>query len=245
MSDIRNFSLWPAIDLMDGKPVRLTRGVFGSKTEYRTSFDDILSSFHEFATGIHVIDLDGARDGQVRNIDAVKSILETARLPVQLGGGIRTFDDACSWLELGIHRIIIGTKALVDPDMLNQCAATYGTNRIVISADVKDDKIMTDGWLKSHNVDVRAFLDARIADGFENFMVTDISRDGTLDGASTQLYRMLATEYPTVNLLAAGGVGSLADIKAIQFAGASGAIFGKAFYEGHVSTDELKAFTKC
>lgn len=245
MSNNQNFSLWPAIDLMDGKPVRLTRGSFGSKTEYDTSFDEILNSFHKFATGIHVIDLDGARDGQVRNVEAVKSIMEKSRLPIQLGGGIRTVNDARNWLDLGIQRIIIGTKALVAPDMLNQCAEIYGANRIVISVDVLDGKIMTDGWLESHNVDIVTFMRARMADGFDNFMVTDISRDGTLIGAATKLYRMLATEFPTVNLLAAGGVGSLTDIKDIQLAGASGAIFGKAFYEGRVSEAELEAFSKC
>ncbi len=230
---------------MDGKPVRLFRGAFDNKTEYDAPFNDIVSSFHAFATGIHVIDLDGARDGQIRNIDAVKAILEKSRLPIQLGGGIRSVNNARKWLDLGVQRVIIGTKALSNPELLHQCAGIYGTSRIVISADVLDGKIMTEGWLKSHNVDVFAFLRARIDDGFENFMVTDISRDGTLEGASTELYRELARNYPKIDLLAAGGVGSLADIKAIQAAGASGAIFGKAYYEGRVSADELEAFSKC
>ncbi len=230
---------------MNGKPVRLTHGSFDAKTEYDISFDAILNSFHGFATGIHVIDLDGARDGRGRNTEAVKSILEKSRLPIQLGGGIRSREDADTWLDLGIQRVIIGTKALVDPDLLNQCANRFGADRILISADVLNGNIMTDGWAKSHNINISTFLRERIADGFENFMVTDIARDGTLKGASTQFYKELATTFPTINLLAAGGVGSLADIKSIQKAGASGAIFGKAFYEGRVSADELETFAKC
>ncbi len=245
MNKTQEFSLWPAIDLMDGKPVRLTRGAFERKTEYGVSFNDILKAFHEFASGIHVIDLDGARDGRVRNGAAVRSIVEQSRLPVQLGGGIRSLDDACTWLEMGVERIIIGTKALLDPELLKQCAEIYGASRIVISVDVLDGDIMTDGWAESHKSDIVAFIDARITDGYRNFMVTDIARDGTLSGASTDLYQKLATIFPTINLLAAGGVGSLEDIKAIQSTGASGAIFGKAFYEGQISTNQLAAFAKC
>ena len=104
---------------------------------------------------------------------------------------------------------------------------------------------MTDGWAKSHEIDIFALIDARIANGFQNFMVTDISRDGTLAGAATHLYQTLKSRFPTINLLAAGGVGSLADIKAIHRSGASGAIFGKAFYEGRIDIDELRAWSKC
>ncbi len=104
---------------------------------------------------------------------------------------------------------------------------------------------MTDGWAQSHDIDIFEFLERRIAGGFKNYMVTDISRDGTLSGASTHLYEKLATQFPTINILAAGGVGSLSDIKAIQSSGVSGAIFGKAFYEGRISTNELAGFAKC
>ncbi len=237
------FELWPAIDLMGGAPVRLTKGDFGAKDEYDVSFEDIVKQFETFAFGIHIIDLDGAQSGAVQNSVAVETILGTASLPVQLGGGLRTFESIKSWLELGVGRVIIGTKALTDPGLMQRLRERFRTDQIVMSVDVKQGKVMTKGWTESNEVGAFEFMASLVEQGFQNFMVTDIEQDGTLQGASVELYKKLKNQFPQIYLLAAGGVGSLQDLEDLKSTGISGAIFGKAFYEGKISVEDLNAFT--
>ncbi len=236
------FELWPAIDLMGGRPVRLTKGDFASKNEYNVSLEEIVEQFETFASGIHIIDLDGARRGAVKNVDPVKTIIGAATLPIQLGGGIRTLESIEQWLFLGVTRVIIGTKALTEPELIQRFTDRFGGEQIVISVDVKKGKVMTKGWTEEHEISAFEFIEDQVKKGLYNFIVTDIEQDGTLQGASNQLYRELKTEFPGIYLLAAGGVGSITDLRALKETGISGAIFGKAFYEGQISVEQLNQF---
>ena len=236
------FELWPAIDLMNGMPVRLTKGDFESKKEYDLSLNQIITQFESFAAGIHIIDLDGARSGSVKNSKTIQIIIDKATLPIQLGGGIRSYKAIDKWLGMDINRIILGTKALTDPSLLQSAAKQYGADRIVISVDIKQNKVMTNGWKDSNEIDIFKFIEELMNSGFYNYMVTDIERDGTLKGASLDLYYQLKNEFPDIYILAAGGIGKIDDLIELQETGISGAIFGKAFYEAHISLAELKGF---
>lgn len=236
------FELWPAIDLMGGSPVRLTNGDFKSKNQYDLSFQEIVEQFETFASGIHIIDLDGARSGSVKNAQAIKTIINSAQLPIQLGGGIRTLESIEQWLFLGVSRVIIGTKALTDPELVQRFTNEFEADQIVISVDVKQGKVMTKGWTEENDIGAFEFIEDQIKKGFRKFMVTDIEKDGTLQGASTELYRDLKRKFPSIYLLAAGGVGNIQDLKDLKATGINGAIFGKAFYEGQISIEELNQF---
>jgi phosphoribosylformimino-5-aminoimidazole carboxamide ribotide isomerase len=236
------FELWPAIDLMNGGPVRLTKGDFEAQSQYALSFNDIVAQFETFASGIHIIDLDGAKSGVLTNTKAVSDIMNLATLPVQLGGGISTFECLNEWMTVGINRAIIGTKALTDPDLLARFITNFGVDKIMISVDVKQGKVMTKGWTESNEIGAFEFIESLIQKGIYKFMVTDIEQDGTLQGASNDLYRALKNKFPNIYLLAAGGVGCIGDLQDLKATGISGAIFGKAFYEGKISIEELNQF---
>ncbi len=238
----KNFELWPAIDLIDGMPVRLTKGDFELKTEYDLPIASIINQFETFASGIHIIDLDGARTGSIKNSATIETIINAASLPIQLGGGIRTINAVEQWLSMNINRLIIGTKALTDPSLLQSATKQYGTDKIVISVDIKQNKVMTNGWKDSNNVDIFNFIEKLLESGFKNYMVTDIERDGTLEGASVDLYYQLKNTFPEIYVLAAGGIGKINDLIELRETGINGAIFGKAFYEKNISLTELMEF---
>lgn len=241
-SNLNTFELWPAIDLMNGGPVRLTKGDFDAQSQYALSFNDIVAQFETFASGIHIIDLDGAKSGVLTNTKAVADIISLATLPVQLGGGISTLECLNEWMKVGINRAIIGTKALTDPILLQRFIEDFGPEKIMISVDIKNGKVMTKGWTESNEIGAFEFIESLIQKGVYKFMVTDIEQDGTLQGASNDLYRALKIKFPDIYLLAAGGVGCIKDLQDLKDTGISGAIFGKAFYEGKISVEELNQF---
>lgn len=236
------FELWPAIDLMDGNPVRLTQGDFSQKKEYAVSLESIIQQFEIFATGIHVIDLEGARSGKIKNEAVIKKIISCRSLPLQLGGGIRSVDAMENWISEGASRVIVGSKALTDSNFFNRCIDDFITEKIIISIDVKEEKVMINGWEKESNRTIYEFLESLLKKGFKKFMVTDIRKDGTLKGPSLNLYKELRKRFPEIYLLAAGGVGTIDDLRLLRTVGCNGAIFGKSFYEGMISLQELNQF---
>lgn len=236
------FELYPAIDLMAGKPVRLTKGNFETKNEYALSFKEIIEQFETFASGIHIIDLDGAKSGKLKNRESLETIIKTTQLPIQLGGGIRTFETMQQCSEMGVQRVIIGTNALINPDLVQRFKNDFGSDRVMISVDVKQGKVMTKGWTESNEIGAVEFIENQMEKGFRNFMVTDIEQDGTLQGASVELYQTLKNKFPDIYLLAAGGVGTMEDLQNLRNTGINGAIFGKAFYESKISKQSLNQF---
>ena len=225
--------LFPAIDLYDKKAVRLYKGDYQNMTVYS---DDPLQVAKDFAScgagHIHMVDLEGARDGTTPNIAIVEQVAGQTGLFVEVGGGIRSMDTVERYLSRGAGRVILGTAAVNDPAFLREAAQRYG-EKIAVGADVKDGCIAIKGWLEKSQVTLDAFLGDMEAMGIRNVICTDISRDGAMRGANLELYRTLSEKYD-MDITASGGVSSLEDIRALRRMELYGAIIGKAYYTGAI-----------
>ncbi len=237
-----SFELLPAIDLRAGRVVRLSQGDFDRETAYDTDPPAVASRFADAgATWIHVVDLDGAVAGEPVQLQLASEIVaETyGRARVEVGGGLRTAESVAGALGTGAARAVIGTKALQDPAFALGLVARYGRNRIVASIDVRDGKALGDGWREgSPGVPVTEAVGALASAGVEVFEVTAIDRDGLLGGPDLDLLRLLVA-LGHGRVIASGGISSIADVIAVQAAGCSGAIVGKAIYEGRVDLRDL------
>jgi phosphoribosylformimino-5-aminoimidazole carboxamide ribotide isomerase len=226
----------PAIDLIDGKVVRLLEGDFDKKTEYEKDPLDTAKYFQSIGVKrIHIIDLDGAKTGKSTNRDIIKMIKKETDLEVQTGGGIRTEDDVKELIEAGIDNIILGTVLVEDLDMASGWVEKYG-NRFLAAIDVRDNILQTRGWLKSGGIDAIEFGKKLFQLGFKTAIFTDISKDGTLAGPSIESARLFSTTTG-LRIILSGGIGSLDDIresKTLVYYGMSGLIVGKAYYDGKV-----------
>ena len=229
--------LFPAIDLYGGKAVRLYKGDYKQMTVYS---DDPLSVARDFASSgaryIHMVDLEGARDGNTPNLDTVRRIAEGTGLYTEIGGGIRDIETVRRYLENGVDRVILGTSAVENEAFLSEALSLYG-DRIAVGADIRDGELYVKGWLSGTGVDVRDFFRRMQSLGVKTVISTDISRDGAMRGTNRELYRSLSEEF-SVNIVASGGVSSLDDIAALRKMGLYGAIVGKAYYTGAVSLKE-------
>ena len=236
--------IFPAIDLKDKQVVRLTQGDYDRVTVYDHQPTEIAKRFiKEGAQNLHVIDLDGARDGRLSNLDKVKGIVALEQMFVQVGGGIRDEQAVDAYLDLGVNRVILGTVAVEDFDFLERMVEKHG-ERISVSVDSRGGKVATRGWLKDSALDAVEFCEKLEAAGVSTIIFTDISRDGLLIGTDRGIYRTLK-EKLSCKIIAAGGVSSLEDIRDLAEIGMHGAIVGKAIYEGALSlTDALEA-AKC
>lgn len=232
--------LLPAIDLIGGQAVRLVRGDYGKKTVYANDPLSVASGFQTAGAGyLHMVDLDGAKSGSPENFDTVRRITEGTSLFVELGGGIRTEDRICSYLELGVRRVILGTAAVRDFSFLTEMVKKYG-DAIAVGVDLKKGKVAVDGWLSVTELDGRDFL-TRLADiGVKNVIVTDIAKDGAMMGTNLEMYEQLSDIG--LKLTASGGVSSVEEIRKLSRLGLYGAILGKAIYTGAVNlADALDA----
>lgn len=238
----------PAIDLQQGKCVRLMQGRFSDVTEYS---DDPMSIAREFATlnvaDLHVVDLDGARTGQQLNTDAIRQITSAADLSVQLGGGIRYAAVIEHWFENGVDRCVIGSTAVQDPDLVKSWIRRYGANRIILALDVvvKPDGtplLATHGWAATTNKTLWLCLDDFYANGARHVLCTDIGRDGAMTGPNVDLYADIVSRYPSIELQASGGVRNAADLSELREHGVSAAITGRALLEGAVTPNEVALF---
>jgi len=228
----------PAIDLRDGRCVRLRQGRYEDETVY---FDDPVRMAKLWrvmnAKVLHLVDLDAARttaDEVSDNRAVIAQIAETLDVPVQVGGGIRTLDDVQAMLDLGVYRVVMGTAAVRDPDLVSEVIERFGASRVVVGIDARDGEVMTEGWEAGSGVDaVDLALDMERR-GVRRFVYTDISRDGTLEGPNIEAYRELAEQLDKAHLTASGGVGDYKDLLALQAVEASGVdsvIVGRALYE--------------
>lgn len=233
----------PAIDLYDQKAVRLLHGDYAQMTVYH---DRPLEVARDFAAAgareIHVVDLQGARDGTTPNLPVVAEIVRETGLRVEIGGGIRDLATAERYFACGVARVILGTAALTDGVLLRAAVARYG-DRIAVGADVKDGMIAIRGWREQSPVTLAQFLDRMVEAGVRTVICTDISKDGALQGTNLPLYRTLCARYP-LDIIASGGVSTLDDVRALRALGVAGAIIGKAYYTGAISLkDALEAAT--
>lgn len=225
--------LFPAIDLFGGRAVRLLHGDYNQMTVYSDRPRDVAADFAACgARHIHLVDLEGARDGGTPNLAVIESIAADTALDVEVGGGIRSEETVQRYLESGVNRVILGTAAVGDPDFLARMVARYG-EAIAVSVDLKDGFVATHGWTQQSALTGEAFIRQLGDMGVRTAIVTDISRDGAMRGANLALYKALSA-VSRARLIASGGVSSLDDVRALRDAGLYGAIIGKAYYTGAI-----------
>ena len=230
----------PAIDIIDGKCVRLTKGDYSTKKIYN---EDPLEVAKEFeANGIqylHVVDLDGAKSKNIVNHKILESIASNTNLQIDFGGGIKTNEAVQLAFDCGAKQITGGSIAVSNPEMFGEWIAKYGPDKIILGADCNNRKIATDGWLKESELDVIDFIDAVEKKGIQHVICTDISKDGMLQGASNELYQEIM-KATGIQLIASGGVSCMNDLHQLKELGCEGVILGKAIYEGSISLKELQ-----
>ncbi|MBQ7897421.1 MAG: 1-(5-phosphoribosyl)-5-[Clostridia bacterium] len=230
-------NIFPAIDLYDKKAVRLLKGDYSYMTVYSHNPIEIARDFEKNgARYIHLVDLEGARDGTTPNIDIVKDIATHTGLFVEIGGGIRSLETLESYFDAGVDRAILGTAAINDKEFLKKAIEKYG-ERIAVGADVKDGYIAIKGWVEKSEVTLDAFLEEMQKEGVQYVICTDISKDGAMSGTNLEMYKALSEKY-SMNITASGGVSALEDIKALRKMNIYAAIIGKAYYTGAINLAE-------
>ena len=227
----------PAIDLIDGKAVRLQKGDYNKVTVYSDSPAEVAESFErDGAKMLHVVDLDGAKDGTTANFDTVKEIIRRTGLSVEIGGGVRNIERVKKYIDIGVDRIIIGTAAVTDPDFLKEAVKLYG-EKIVVGVDVKDGYVAIKGWIEVSEVSCYDFCKTLCELGVKTVICTDISKDGMMSGTNLELYRDLNRRFG-MNIIASGGVSSIDDVCALKEMDIYGAILGKALYTGAIKLSD-------
>lgn len=225
--------LFPAIDLYEGKAVRLFKGNYAEMTVYDEHPEHTALDFIEKGTDhIHIVDLEGARSGETPNFETVVSIKRATGAFCEIGGGIRSMDVLEKYFTAGIDRAILGTSAVTDEEFLIKAVQTFG-DRIAVGADIKDGNVCIKGWLESSELDIYSFMDKLSGIGVSCVICTDISKDGAMQGTNRLLYRKLGQKY-NINITASGGISSLEDILYLKELGLYGAIIGKAYYTGAI-----------
>lgn len=229
--------IFPAIDLYDGKAVRLYKGDYNNMTVYS---DDPPSFALDFAAKgascLHLVDLEGARDGTTPNLEVIKNIVRQSGLFTEVGGGIRNMETVEKYLTAGVDRVILGTAAVKDRAFLLEALAKYG-ERIAVGIDIKDGKVAIKGWTETADITAEEFCADMQSIGVKTVICTDISKDGAMQGANHELYRSLSSKF-SLNFIASGGVSSIEDVKKLTEQGMHGAIIGKAYYIGAVDLAE-------
>jgi len=232
--------LIPAIDIIGGQCVRLTKGDYDQKTVYRDSPAEVAKEFEEIGfKRLHVVDLDGAKSKHIVNEQVLKAITTDTHLTVDFGGGIKTDEDIEKAFAAGASMVTIGSIAVTNPDLFMGWLEKYGAERIILGADVRHGKISINGWKEDSSEDLLPFLKKYVDAGVRNVLCTEISKDGTLAGPAIELYQSMMAAYPELHLIASGGVSSIEDIQALDAAGIPAVVFGKAIYEGKINLNEL------
>ena len=232
--------LIPAIDIINGQCVRLTKGDYDQKTVYRDSPAEVAKEFEEIGfRRLHVVDLDGAKSKHIVNDEVLRAITTDTQLTVDFGGGIKTDEDIEKAFAAGAAMVTVGSIAVTQPDLFMGWLEKYGPERMILGADVRHGKISINGWKEDSAEDLLPFLQKYIDAGVRNVLCTEISKDGTLSGPAIGLYSEVMEAYPELHLIASGGVSSLDDIKALDAAGIPAVVFGKAIYEGKIDLREL------
>ena len=230
-------NIFPAIDLFEGKAVRLYKGDYEKITVYSERPWEIAEDFAKSgAKFIHLVDLEGAKNGKTPNIETIKKIVSASGLFTEVGGGIRSMETVDTYLSSGVDRVILGTAALNDREFLKEALSKYG-ERIAVGADIKDGKIAVKGWTETSNTDVYDFCADMEALGVSTIICTDISKDGAMMGTNHELYRELTGRFK-INFIASGGVSSIEDVEKLTKLGIYGAIIGKAYYTGAINLGE-------
>ena len=230
-------NIFPAIDLFQGKAVRLYKGDYAQMTVYSDNPPEIARDFlNKGAKFIHLVDLEGAKSGKPENLETIKRIIETGDLFVEVGGGIRSVDTVEAYLSIGVNRVILGTAAVTDPDFLKEALERYG-EKIAVGVDIKDGFVAIKGWTEKSQLTAEDFFVQMEKLGVSTVICTDISKDGAMQGTNRELYRLLSSKY-SIRIIASGGVSSMEDISQLRQMDLYGAIIGKAYYVGAIDLKE-------
>ncbi len=233
----------PAIDIIEGKCVRLTQGDYSQKKIYNEHPLEVAKEFEDAGLQrLHLVDLDGAKEGKVKNWKVLETLASKTLLVIDFGGGIKTEKDVSIVFESGAALATIGSLAVKDKELFVSWLQQYGADKFLLGADVKDEKIAIHGWQETSDVWIYDFLEDYIQHGIQQVFCTDVSKDGMLKGAAVDLYKNILSKFPELFLIASGGVSSMDDLDDLQNTGCKGAIVGKAIYEGRIGLNELKKF---
>ena len=233
----------PAIDIIEGKCVRLTRGDYDEKKVYNEDPLEVAKMFeHHGLKRLHLIDLDGAKEKHVINWRVLEKIVSHTSLTIDFGGGIKTDDDIRIVFNSGADIATIGSMAVTAKDIFLSWLQRFGTERLILGADIKDNKVAISGWQKITEIELFSFLSGYTGMGVKNVLCTDISKDGMLEGTAIDLYRSLRKEFPDIYLIASGGITGINELEKLDESGINGAVIGKAIYEGYILLSDLEKF---
>ncbi|MCR5573829.1 MAG: 1-(5-phosphoribosyl)-5-[(5-phosphoribosylamino)methylideneamino]imidazole-4-carboxamide isomerase [Bacteroidaceae bacterium] len=235
--------LIPAIDIIDGKCVRLSQGDYDRVKEYSASPADVAKEMEDHGIKrLHVVDLDGAKSKHVVNWRTLEQIANATDLVIDFGGGVKTDDDLRIVFDCGAQMVTGGSIAVKEPETFQRWLLKFGAERIILGADVKDGKISVNGWQEGSDNELMTFLKHHTEQGVQKVICTEISKDGMLQGPAISLYQDILAQFPDMHLIASGGVSSMADVEALAEAKVPGVIFGKALYEGRITFKEIERF---
>jgi phosphoribosylformimino-5-aminoimidazole carboxamide ribotide isomerase len=233
----------PAIDIIDGKCVRLSQGDYDQKKIYNENPVEVALSFAEAGLkDLHVVDLDGAKAGKVTNWKVVEAIASSTKLRIDFGGGIKTEEEIERLFSIGVSQVNLGSIAVKNREMVYMWLKKFGGDKIILSADVKNEMIAISGWMENSAIALSDFISDYLAQGIRYVTCTDISTDGMLSGPNTGLYERMLAQFPALKLIASGGVSGMDDLKKLREIGVEGVIVGKAIYERRVTLKELQEF---
>lgn len=233
----------PAIDIIEGKCVRLTKGDYDTKKVYNDDPLEVAKMME--ANGmrrLHVVDLDGAKSQHIVNYNIIERIADHTSLVIDFGGGIKTDEDIDIAFGSGASLVTVGSVAVKEPELFGEWLEKYSPAKVILGADVKNGLISINGWKEEAGDQLKPFLERYINKGVENVLCTDISKDGMLEGPATELYSEIMKQFPDIHLIASGGVSCIEDIEALDKAGIPAVVFGKALYEGKIKMEELKPY---
>ncbi len=233
----------PAIDIINGECVRLSKGDYNQKTIYNSNVLDVAKNFE--ANGIqflHLVDLDGAKQNQIINYKVLEQISNETNLIIDFGGGLKSEEDIKIAFESGAKQVTLGSVAVKNPELFLKSLEKYGSEKIILGADARKEKIAVSGWLEESETNIYDFIKEKMESGIQYVISTDIDKDGMLEGPSFNLYQKIIAENPNIKLIASGGITSVEDLEKVKLIGCEGAIIGKALYENRITFKDLKLF---
>ena len=236
--------LIPAIDIIDGKCVRLTKGDYNTKTVYGNPVEMALMLADKGFERLHIVDLDGAKSKHIVNVKVLSEITSKTKLKVDFGGGIKTDDDIKMAFDNGAALVTIGSVAISNPELFDGWLEKYGADKIILGADVRNGRISINGWKEDSDTKLLPFLERYVKHGVKNVLCTEISKDGMMGGTAVELYSEIMNAYPNLHLIASGGVSKQEDINELNRRGIPAVVFGKSIYEGKIDLDKLLIWSR-
>lgn len=236
----------PAIDIINGECVRLSKGDYNQKTVYSKNVLDVAKNFEDNGIQfLHLVDLDGAKQNRIINYKILEKISSQTNLTIDFGGGLKSEEDIKIAFESGAKQVTLGSVAVKNPELFLETFEKYGKEKIILGADAKKEKIAVSGWLEESETNIYDFIKEKTEDGIQYIISTDIDKDGMLEGPSFDLYEKIIAENPDIKLIASGGITSTNDLVQLKSLGCEGAIIGKALYENRITFKDLKPFLGC